>query len=254
MMNDCTVVETYTLPSQGKIYGVSFDPTITLTSMTTNQEMRRLGQSDRPFKVMSEIIDECIVEKLPISCYDMCTGDYQYLLHKLRVVTYGPDYKISTTCPYCGMSQVESINLDALEFAQYDESVLQYLTFDLPTSKHRIEIGFQTPHIRDDIFTRVKEMRARNAKLQGDPSFLLTLQSLIKTVDGQVLDVIQKEEFVSKLGMRDANVILQYAQEFEKKVGLNTDLIVTCNVCGFDYHTTFRETGEFFRPTIDFGR
>ena len=93
-MTNYTIGNQYTLPSLGKVYDKQINPQITLRSMTIEDEMKRLNHADRPYKVMCEIIDDCLIEKLGISSYDMCLGDYQFLLHKLRVVTYGKEYKL----------------------------------------------------------------------------------------------------------------------------------------------------------------
>jgi len=100
-MENITIQEEYVLPSLGKLYATKFDPSVKIRSMTVAEEMKRLTKSDKPYKAMTEIIDACIVNKLPISSYDMCLGDYQYLLHKIRTVTYGPRYKLSMICPHC---------------------------------------------------------------------------------------------------------------------------------------------------------
>ena len=97
-----TIAEDFVLPSLGKIYSQQFDPNIKLRSMTVAEEMKRLTNTDKPYKAMSEIIESCMETKLPISVYDMCLGDYQYLIHKLRVVTYGSNYNITVSCNKCG--------------------------------------------------------------------------------------------------------------------------------------------------------
>ena len=94
--------------------------------MTTNEEMRRVASIDRPYQNLSEIIDACMVEGPGISAYDMCIGDYQYLLHKLRVVTYGPEYKVVNTCQYCGSSTEDIINLEDLNILEYSEDFEKY--------------------------------------------------------------------------------------------------------------------------------
>ena len=84
---DYTIAETYTLPSRGKIYGTVVSDQVKLRSMTIEEEMKRLSHTDTPYKTLCEVIDDCIVEPIGISSYEMCLGDYQYLLHRLRVVT-----------------------------------------------------------------------------------------------------------------------------------------------------------------------
>ena len=81
MSQDYTLTGTYTLPSLGKVYGdKKINPEITLRSMTTEEEMKRLNPSDKPYKVMADIIDACMIEKPGISSYDMCIGDYQSVI------------------------------------------------------------------------------------------------------------------------------------------------------------------------------
>ena len=48
-MADVSLKESFVLPSRGLIYGVEFDPKITLRSMTTMEEMKRQSPSDTPY-------------------------------------------------------------------------------------------------------------------------------------------------------------------------------------------------------------
>ena len=72
MENIVTIQEEFILPSKGLIYKEKFDPHIRMRSMTVAEEMKRLSPATNPYKMMSEIIDACIIDKLPISAYDMC--------------------------------------------------------------------------------------------------------------------------------------------------------------------------------------
>lgn len=112
---DTTIYESFILPSKGLIYEEKIDPNISLRSMTTMEEMKRLSPTDMPYKVMSDIIEACMEEKPPIHVYDMCLGDYQFLLHKIRIVTYGPEYKMAVRCPECKAVTESIANLESLE-------------------------------------------------------------------------------------------------------------------------------------------
>lgn len=250
MNNSITIVEQCTLPSKGKVYGVPVNPNISLRSMTTAEEMRRLQPSERPMQVLCGLIDDCMVDKCGISSYDMCLGDYQYLLHRLRMVTYGGEYRTSTQCPYCLSTNEDTINLGDLVINEYTEDVQQYFEFDLPRTKHHIKIRMQTPRMLDEVQVRAKDYKKRSNK-KGDSALLFTVQFLIDTVDGEKLDPVKIEEFVEELPMMDVNYILAHSTKLNEKVGLDTDMTVMCDVCGLEYHATFREGSEFFRPTID---
>ena len=246
-----TIAEEFTLPSLGKIYSKPVNPNIRLRSMTTEDEMLRLSHTERPYKLLCDIIDNCMVGDKPgISAYDMCLSDYQYLLHRLRVVTYGPDYVARSICPYCGYANEKKISLDDLEISQYSEELEKYFEFNLPKSGNLVKIKLQTPRSVDNIAIKVKEERKKNPDAP-DKTLLLTVADLIDKVDGVVYDAIKLDMFVRKLPMADTNYILKCAEKLNKSIGINTNLEVHCAGCGVDYDTPFRVSPEFFGPSID---
>jgi len=135
-MNNWTIQETFTLPSHGKVYDPEWNvkETFTLRSMSTSEEMLRLSPSDHKYEVTCNLIDACMVDSPGISAYDMCIGDYTYCLYMLRVVTYGPMYKISPTCTYCGNVNQEEFNLQDLTIKEYSEEIEKLLEVTLPVS------------------------------------------------------------------------------------------------------------------------
>ena len=251
-MNNFTIANEYTLPSQGKVYNTEINPTFKLRSMTTLEEMKRLNHSEKPNKNIAEIIDDCLVEDIGISAYDLCLPDFQYVLHKLRIVTYGPSYKLNSTCPWCASANINTVNLDELSVTEFDEDLFaKYSEFELPATKKIIKLKMQTPRILDNIATKVKDVRKKNPNFQGDPAFLFTLENLIDTIDGKVPEKFRITDFVKKLPMMDTNYILKSAEKLNESFGLDKSLEHTCSVCGLDYVGNFRTTPEFFGPSID---
>lgn len=247
-MSNVVIQEDFVLPSLGKIYPTPFDPHVRLRSMTVAEEMKRLTYSEYPYKVMAEIIEACLETKLPISVYDMCLGDYQYLLHKLRTVTYNSNYKMSVTCQKCYNAFDADIDLDDLEIFKYDDSLLSLTTMVLPVTGDTIEIKYQTPRDLDEIGERRKELKKEFPDQEDDPTLMLNMETLIKTVNGKRMDLRSLREYIKKLPLRDSGVILSSANKLISKVGVDTAVLVKCPDCGSDVHTTFRFTDEFFRP------
>lgn len=248
-MVETSIYENFKLPSNGKIYDIEINPNITLRSMTTLEEMKRLSPTDMPYKSMSDIIQGCMKEDPEIPVYEMSLGDYQYLLHKLRIVTYGPEYKMSIKCSHCGKVSDSIADLESLPISEWEPGVLENQIITLPKSKHQIELKFQTPYDLDMISYKAKETKKRT-KQNIDYSILYTIMSLIKKVDGAVLNSIELEEFVKSLPNLDANFIVNKASEFNRKVGLDNRITVKCAECGAEMETPFRITSEFFGPTI----
>lgn len=247
---DYIIGEEYELPSKGKVYDKEVKPIVKLRSMTTNEEMKRLSPSDRPYKNMAEILDDCLVDDIGISAYDLCIGDYQFLIHKLRVVTYGADYRLDCKCPHCFSVSEETINLDDIPVNQYENKISDYLEFDLPKTKKHIKLRMQTPRILDDVSQNVKDFKKRTSSFVGDPAFLFTLKSLIKEIDGERPDPITIEPWIRSLPMMDANYLIKKAGKLAESIGLNLDMEITCPICGLTYKTPFRITSEFFGPEI----
>jgi predicted RNA-binding Zn-ribbon protein involved in translation (DUF1610 family) len=250
-MSETTIQETFTLPSKGKLYETEFDPKITLRSMTTMDEMKRLSPSDSEYRTLSEIIESCIAEKLPISVYDMCMGDYIYLLHKLRIVTYGSEYKMVITCPNCGEIVNSIVDLDKELVIEYDPKNYEDMEITLPVTKKKILLRLQTPRMFDNIKDQAKELKMKTKDDSMNYELLFGTMSYIAKIDGSNVNDIQKEAFVRKLPMKDVYYILQKGAKFNGKVGIDTSVIAKCPKCGYECVTSFRPGQEFFGPTFD---
>ena len=138
-----TIMEGYELPSRGKIYAEDVNPHIELRSMTARDEMKRLSPSSTPLKTLADIIEGCCIEKPAIHVYDMSLGDYEFLLHKLRIVTYGEDYKVTLRCFECGEAIETVADLGQLSVKDFDEDAIKALqTFSLPKSGRVITLNF----------------------------------------------------------------------------------------------------------------
>lgn len=247
-----TIVEGYILPSKGLIYDKKVESHVELRSMTTREEMRRLSPTVTPYKTLADIVEACMIEKPAVKVYDMCLADYEYLLHKLRVVTYGADYKVIAGCPHCGNTFEQTINLDELEVKDYDESVVEELkTFKLPKSGDLITIRYKTPRMLDDIEIAKKEFKKKNPTIDFDPSIMIELRYLIETVNGETLNYAQLDSYIQKLFALDMKTILDKSLKLEQSFGLNLLLDLTCPSCGGEVLSIFRSGPEFFRPTTN---
>lgn len=257
--NEYTIAERYTLPSHGLIYDKEVNPDIKIRSMTVRDEMKRSGPvtDGTLYRNMAEIIDDCLVDKPGISSYDMCLGDYQFLLHKLRIVTYGPEYKIECRCPICNDYDEHIVNLEDLQLTELKEFDAQKeLTLTLPVCKKVIELNITTPRMLDNIqkdVNRVARQYKKENKVMSEVDWNLLYQLVysIKTVDGVKLSFPDKETFCNKLVGRDYNAIINALDKLDEKVGLGASLNVHCNNCGYDMVVPFRITSEFFRPSTN---
>lgn len=249
MFDYTTIKETFTLPSKGRFYKDA-PAQVTLRSMTTQEDMELLGYSDNEYKKLCDVIDACMLGGYPVSSYDMVLGDYEFLLHKLRVVTFGPDYNMIVQCPNCKQLVKSKTNLDDLQVIELDEESIGNREITLPITKQVVKLSFQTPRMLDRIKDQAKEYK-KNKKTTGvNYELLFRIMSFIIKIDNESKDEVALEQWVTKLPLRDALYIVQKGEELNRKVGLDTSLIAKCTECGYEIPTRFQFQPEFLSPTI----
>ena len=79
---------------------------------------------------------------------------------------------------------------------------------------------------------------------------LLTLKSLIESINGGSVDMALIGETLKRLPMMDANVLSKAATELQGKVGLENTMHIDCNKCDYSVDAPFLYTSEFFGPTL----
>jgi hypothetical protein len=245
-----TTMEGHFLPSNGEIYDKIVNKNVELRSMTARDEMKRLSPSVTPLKTLADIIEGCMIEKPAIKVYDMCLGDYEYLLHRLRVVTYGPKYAVSLGCPHCNELFDAEVSLDDLEVREFDINEFEKLrSVHLPKSDVKVELYFQTPRILDEIDLEAKEMKRKYKTAAIDFSPLIKLTKSIKAVDGRKLSAIELETFINNLPALDYQKLLKAIDDLNAFIGINNRFELSCNHCGGEVVSFFRLGSEFFRPS-----
>ena len=250
MENYATITESYSLPSRGLVYSPKINPTGLVRGMTVADEMRRLSPSERQYQNMASIIDDCILEDIGMSSYDMCIADYQYLLQRVLVATYGPEYKFEVRCPFCGETYVKELNMDELGITQFDPDKPVEDEFTLPRTGKRIKLRMQTPRLLDDMIERSNAIKA---KTDGtiNQSLMLAVTGLVELVDGRPMNAVALEAFARKLPLMDANYLLNKAGKIEDSFGLNLNVECDCPHCKLHSVAPFRISSVFFRPKVD---
>ncbi len=247
---DYTIMEGYELPSKGKIYTEQINPHIELRSMTARDEMKRLSPSSTPLKTLADIIEGCCIEKPGIHVYDMSLGDYEFLLHKLRIVTYGEDYNVALRCPVCNELIETTADLGQLTIKEFDKKTIENLqTFVLPRSGKTITLNFLSPRIIEESEAKVKEMKRRYKNATIDFETLIKIQMNIDLIDGDKKDETELENIITSLPAMDLQKLLNNIDKLNQQIGLDNILYLTCPKCGEEVTTFFRFGPEFFRPT-----
>ena len=250
-MSEPRITEEFILPSRGVLYDNPLDNEFEgiLSSMKAKHEMLRLSSTEENHKIMADILDDCIESDLGMSAYDLCLGDYQYLLFQLRIVTFGPEYTMRGRCPFCGFEQNVTVNLDELESNVIDEETyFNLMKVKLPVSGNELKITYQTPRMLDRINTRVKEYQRRHRDSDENPVLLFNIMSVIEEIDGEEPNRVFLEDWIKDLPLQDAITIINHIDKMNNSIGMNLLYPTTCKICGTDYYMPFRINDTFFRP------
>ncbi len=136
-----------------------------------------------------------------------------------------------------------------LPVVYYDADCEKYRNFELPTSKKRVTINIQTPHMLDAIETRVRQQREKTGNTSN---LLVSLLLAIDTVDGKKLESqSEKELFLRSLDMKDINKIIVACDKINNAFGLGVKIEAECENCKQTFTTMFQQGKEFFRPEND---
>lgn len=247
--NEALFQRTVMLPSKGALYQ-NVNPNVTLRGMTIRDEIIRLNASEYDYKPLADMLDRCILNDIGISSYDMCLGDFQYLLFQLRALTYGSSLTLSSRCPYCGMVQESVIKIDDIPLQETTIQDLQDVAnIELPVTKERITLNTTTPRILDKLTSEVKKGKRKGKG--SEPELFLKLSACIGSIEG-VGEDFDIDMWLEDLPMMDVNTILQHSAKLDNMIGMDLTRVVTCNTCKLDYDSGISVTKEFFRPTIQF--
>lgn len=263
------ITERFLLPSGGRLYhenGNTFDGNITLRAMTTVEERMRLGSAEF-YDSMVDIVNNCIVDNVnPDGTYKLDSRyltifDFDAICVKLKIITYGPEYKTYAKCTKCGEIFKHVADLRDCEFNFLPDDFQEpYDIGPLPHSGDTLGCRFLRVQDRIEIDKQVAEMKAKNPNIKGDPAYTLEMERRITTINGEPVDSFMVKKYVeSMIGMDsdyyhrkiDTNFYGVNRLGFTDCVHAN-DTANSSAKCDGKAMFVIRSDGEFFRAGRDY--
>lgn len=243
--------ETYELPSKGLPYKNLQSPigsSVSLRAMTVNEDKMRFTAASF-IKTMSQIIKSCTVSPTDIDIEELVAADFTYLMYMLRLVSFGPDYKINLECPECEKEFPVVVDLSSLEINYLEDNFEEPKSIILPDSKD--EVTVKLLRISDMMWVEreAKIIKKKYPDYVGDPQYVLRLESYISSVNGETLNTQDKRNYVAKMSSKDASYIIHTINKI--KFGIEDSMIEICPHCGEEVVFSLPFNEEFFRPSFD---
>lgn len=246
MENHVSIEEAYVLPGYSLYDHDVMEKDFRIRAMTTKEEKIRL--SSPGLGTLARVIQSCLINNKNIDIRDLKLFDFQYLMYKTRIVTYGEQYRITIKCPYCGREADHSINLDKLNITEVPVDFKEPFTIGpLPKSQDVLECKMFSVRDVIDLDNESEEFIKKFPEYDGDPSFILDLCKRIVSVNGQMpLDL---RGYVENLHALDYQYFSTKYAELTNSFGIDSRVELECPHCKKKRLLELPMTSEFFRPS-----
>lgn len=238
--------ESHKLPSLGQLNDIG--PEVTIRNMTTAEEKLLLGSTSN---ALDQVMNDCIVEPNKLNVNSLISSDKHFILIKLRVLSYGPDYYVKYKCRGCGKVHEYKVNLDELEVTHLEDNFSDpYDDFELPMSKQ--EVALRLPRMVDlnSAEDKARKFHKKFPNAKGDMAYIYRLMANIHSIDGnEELTNSELQKFVEELHTRDSAYIKNRMSKIE--VGLDTRIFEECPSCNEDVEFDLPINSEFFNSRFD---
>ena len=176
--------------------------------------------------VVQKLIERC-VEDLDYSTLSLV--DKNYILFKLREVSYGDNYNVEVTCPQCSEINSLGILFSELPVVYATTEILADLKVTLPDSE--VVVSYKLPTV------------AEEALLADTANLLDHLWRFIKDINGHTERMVI-QGFLPKTTARDVATLRE--EVFNSSIGLQTQVGFICNKCSTDSVIDLPITESFF--------
>ena len=215
------------LPSRGLAY-VDCEESILIRPFTSQQErkLRSIKNANQGTKIINSLIKDC-VQGLD---YDSMTlEDKNYILFKLREISYGDTYTITAECGDCGANNKLTLLISEVPVKYAEDDYKEPFTLTLPDSKQ--DVRFITPRCKDEQYLESAEKLTDNlwkfALSVGKYGEKKVLKAFFEATT--VKDIASFREAITK-----------------ERYGMNKEMSYECADCGTVAQSLIPFTESFF--------
>ena len=215
------------LPSRGLAY-VDCEESILIRPFTFQQErkLRSIKNANQGTKIINTLIKDCV---RGLDYDSMTLEDKNYILFKLREISYGDNYTITAECGDCGANNKLTLQISEVPVKYAEEGYEEPFVLTLPDSKQ--EVRFITPRCKDEQYLESAEKLTDNlwkfALSVGKYSEKKVLKAFFEATT--VKDIASFREAITK-----------------ERYGMNKEMSYECADCGTVAQSLIPFTESFF--------
>ena len=248
---DYNFTQEITLPSQGLLNPEIPEGKLTQRCMMVADQKFLSGSNKTANNALHQLIQRTIISPEGFDVSNLTLPDTLYLLFKLRILSYGKDYRFLTRCPECGKKIEVRVDLSTLPVETLEEGYEEHLEVTLPHRGDTVYTKILTNKELEDIETEIKRRKRRNPDDESD--YILRIVYSINKIklakDGSELThPIDLEKYVSSLTDLDALTIISARDSIS--YGITPTIEYVCPECGEYIDVNVQFSSSFFRPNV----
>lgn len=165
--------------------------------------------------------------------WNLSVEDIEFILIKIREVTYGPAFAMPVTCPHCGTTQTKKVDLDKIDASKLKDKTKR--TEEIQLKKSKTTATIKLMYLKD-LFKLYETIREKKSTLYTSTMVL----SIAKLGEKETVTV----EDIESLPITD----LQTIEEAWKAMRSTIDNIISheCDKCKQDFDTPLPMTDPTF--------
>lgn len=241
------LVEKINMISKGLLPGIPKEVTI-----------RAIQRKDKKKLLMSNVDDpllallqECVVTPNNFNVYNLLGFEAEYLLYRLRVLTYGAEYTFKENCPYCGGTNDVNVDLSNIPILDVPDDFSIIFDIPLPVSGDVLTCKLLTEGEKINISKSAKQFKEEAGNQSAEIDMIW--ESRIVAINGNSkIAPIEISQYLDSMNDYDSEYFMEYYANKEGNYGLQTKLKFNCDNCGKYVESNMPSIYTFFRPKFTF--
>ena len=215
------------LPSRGKAY-IESDGFVQIRPFGYAEErkLRSIKKSAQASKVIKALFAACVTG---LDYDGMTLEDKNYILFKLREISYGDDYTIKAECPECDATSTLTLSISKVPVVYAPDDYKEPFSISLPDSKQ--ELVYVSPRCNDE-----KYLGDVNTLTENLWRFMISI--------GKYKDERIKREFLKATTVKD--LVYFREQLIGDHYGMKKEISYDCAGCDEVVETLIPFTESFF--------
>lgn len=236
------------LPSHGTLYHTSDEDIrsgfIRLLPMSLREEeILTTSRFLRSGSATKMVLENCIVSD--IDADEILLFDSNYLLFRLRQLSYGDDYKFTLKCdnPDCKREFTHSLKISELKFNELPEDIVEPIEVKLPVSKYTVKFILGRLRHSEELFKLSAKEKNEDIDRTRLRNLLVTTISILDD-EGNPVNPSDWAEFYESIPGMDRAALTdksKYDTGIDKLEG------VSCPHCDTEFSGSIPVGIEFFR-------